>query len=236
MINRFIEFAVMKIAGLRRRREKKEAVSFTMRETPELFSAYEEFSKNAQSGSPRQPFKGWELWHLLEKHQPRSIAEMGSGTTSAVFSLWAKKNGARYTCYEHHADWAAVTEHCLRGVKLIEKDSPVHHVSARVKQDRTATGFVEPIPADVDFIYVDGPPCKLEDGSKVPNDDVVRYLDNGCLPRTIVVDGRLETCDLIHEHTGAKYYNFTPSLVYCLRRGLYFNALTAPEHSVFSKS
>lgn len=235
MIDRMTKFVCIKLAGVRRRLEIRKAISFTTSELPELLVAYDAFGRNGQSGSPRQPFKGWELWHLLEKFQPRSIAEMGSGTTSAVFSLWANKHRVRYVCYEHHAEWAKVSESCLREAGLIKGESPVHVIPSRVSNDRKATGFVEIIPDGVDFIYIDGPPCKLENGDKVPNDDVVRYLDAGHKPKALVVDGRLETIDLILEHNIGNTYNFTPSLVYCLRRGHYFNATTAPEHAVLER-
>ncbi len=235
MFGNMIKYVATKIAGLRRRSEKMTAISFTTSETPELLTAYEAFGRHSQSGSPRQPFKGWELWQLLEKHRPKYIAEMGSGTTSAVFALWSEKHGAKYVCYEHHPEWAKVTESCLRETGLVKGESPVRVIPSRVRDDQMATGFVESIPADVDFVYVDGPPCKLKNGSKVPNDDVVRLLDNGHKPKIIVVDGRLETVDLIREHE-AKTYHFTPSLVYCLRRGRYLEAITAPEHTVLSVS
>ena len=236
MFDTIVKFFATKIAGLRRRAEKRTAVSFTTSETPEVLTAYEAFGRNSQSGSPRQPFKGWELWQLLEKHQPKYIAEMGSGTTSAVFALWAKKHGAKYVCYEHHPDWAKVTESCLREAGLVKDESPVRVIPSRVRDDQKATGFVESIPDDTDFVYVDGPPCMLENGTKVPNDDVVRLFDNGHSPEVIVVDGRLETVDLIREHEFGKAYDFMPSLVYCLRRRHYLDATTAPEHTVFSKS
>lgn len=236
MFNSVAKFIATKVAGLRRRGEKRIAISSTTKETPELLKAYEAFARNSQSGSPRQPFKGWELWNLLEKYKPKHIAEMGSGTTSAVFALWAEKNRATYVCYEHHAEWAKITESCLRDTDLIKGDSPVKVIPTRVSDDKKANGFIESVPEDADFIYVDGPPCKLEDGTKVPNDDVIRLFDHGGKPRTIVVDGRLETVDIIREHELGKKYIFTPSLVFCLRRGRYFDVMTAPEHSVFRRA
>jgi hypothetical protein len=85
---------------------------------------------------------------------------------------------------------------------------------------------------DVDFVYVDGPPCRLEDGRKVPNDDVVRLFDAGGWPRVIVVDGRIDTVDLIRFHPEGWRYRFLPSFVYCLRRGLWLEGLAAREHTL----
>lgn len=234
-MSNLVKFVAMKFAGLRRRFLKNNAVKFTSNETPELLRAYAEFGRHSQSGSPRQPFKGWELWNLLEKYKPKSIAEMGSGTTSAVFALWARRNGAKYVCYEHHPEWAKVTESCLRDSGLVDQESPVRFVESRVREDQAATGFVESVPEGVDFIYIDGPPCKLDTGEKVPNDDIIRMFDNGHIPNVIIVDGRLETVDLIRQHKYSDLYEFEPSLVYCSRRGLFLRAITAPEHTIFSR-
>ena len=233
MVNSLIRFIVTKIAGLKRRVDTRRAISFTRDNLPELSIAYSSLGKFGQSGTPRQPFKGWEIWCLLEAFKPGFIAEMGSGTTSAVFALWARRHAAKYVCYEHHPEWANITESCLKDASLVCEESPVNVVATRVSDDGKATGFVKSIPNEADFVYVDGPPCVLDNGKKVPNDDVVRLFDEGFLPATIVVDGRLETIDLIREHDVGKTYKFTPSLVYCLRRGHYFEAMTAPEHAIF---
>lgn len=163
-----------------------------------------------------------------------NIAEMGSGTTSGVFALWSEKHGAKYICYQHHPEWAKITESCLRGTGLVKGESPVRVIPSRASGDQLAIGFVETIPEDADFIYIDGPPCKLENGIQVPEDDMVRLLDNGHRPKTIVVDSRLEAFDLIRKREVGKTYDFTPSLVYCLRRGRYLDAITASEHAVLS--
>lgn len=106
-------------------------------------------------------------------------------------------------------------------------------VPTRLAEDRSCIGFRNPLPLDTDFIYVDGPPCVLDDGRKVPNDDVSRLLDAGGRPAAIVVDGRLETVDLLLQHPAIAGYDFEPGLAYCLRRGLFLQGLAAREHTVF---
>lgn len=236
MLDHLKRFAIGKFVALKHRRLQHQARTFTARETPELLRAYKEFGRASQSGTPRQPFKGWDLWMLLEQFKPRSIVELGSGTTSAVFAAWALRNGAGYLCYEHHPEWARVTEDCLRKAGLIQGGvSPVRVVPSRVREDRNATGFIEAFPEDSDFIYVDGPPCRLDDGRKVPNDDVVRLFDRGGAPRTIVVDGRLDTVDLIRSHREGANYSFKPSFVYAIRRGLWSEALAGREHTLLRR-
>lgn len=232
MIETLLRFILTKLAGLRRCFQVMMAKTFTARETPELLEAYAAFGRASQSGSSRQPFKGWDLWKLLERYRPQSIIELGSGTTSAVFALWTRRNNVRYRSYEHYPAWAQVTENCLSEAGLLGEKSPLCLCPSRVNPEGTATGFVEKLPVDVDFVYVDGPPCRLEDGRKVPNDDVVRLFDAGGRPRVIVVDGRLDTVDLIRFHPEGRRYRFLPSLVYCLRRGLWRQGLAAREHTL----
>lgn len=224
---------VTKWVGFCRLWQFAEAKWFTEKNTPELLHAYAAFATSSQSGSPRQPFKGRDLWRLLNETSPKSIAEMGSGTTSAVFALWAKRHGARYVCYEHHEGWAQVTTACLDQAGLSHEAASIRCVPSRATLSSNSTGFVEDLPADVEFVYVDGPPCSLERGVKVPNDDVSRLLDAGGRPRAIVVDGRIETVDLIRNHPAMRGYRFLPSLVYCLRRKLWGEALSGREHTVF---
>lgn len=237
VLNRSKRFSIGKFVALKHRLLRHQARMFTARETPELIKAYDEFGRATQSGARRQPFKGWDLWMLLEQYKPRAIVELGSGTTSAVFALWALRHGANYVCYEHHPEWAKVTEDCLREAGLIQgESSPIRTVSSRIREDRNATGFVEGLPSDSDFVYVDGPPCRIDDGRKVPNDDVVRLFDRGVAPRTIVVDGRLDTVDLIRSHREGANYSFEPSFVYALRRGLWSEALVGREHTVLHRN
>jgi len=229
--------AVRKLVGLQRRWAALRAQWLTRRETPELLKAYEAFRAANQSGSGRQPLKGRDLWSLLERFRPRFIAEMGSGTTSAVFALWALRRGARYVAYEHDQAWARVTEGSLRQAGIVDGlESPIRFVPSRVRGDGQATGFVESIPEDADFVYVDGPPCKIEGGRKVPNDDVVRLFDAGAVPRVVVVDGRVQTVDLIRGHPVGRAYSFEPSYIYCYRRGLWGLALRCREHTVFARA
>ena len=226
-------WVVRRVVAARRRIENVEARMFTRAHTPELLRAYEAFAEASQSGVARQPFKGRDLWRILEATTPASIVELGSGTTSAVFALWAARKATLYRAFEHDARWAAVTTDCLKRGRVLEGGaSAIRHVMSRVREDGGATGFVDPLPRDADFIYVDGPPCRLESGRKVPNDDVTRLLDAGGQPRVIVIDGRLETVDLIRSHPRGSGYRFLPSYVYALRKGKWRDAIAGREHTI----
>lgn len=236
MSSRAIGFLVSRISAARRRGAMEHARRETQGRFPELLQAYAAFGEAHQISSDRQPLKGWDLWQILERAQPRSIAEMGSGTTSAVFALWARRHNAAYVAFEHHPDWARVTQTCLVKAGLCEANQPaVRVIASRTREDRQATGFVEPIPAHADFVYIDGPPCRLDDGSKVPNDDIIRLFESGARPATIVVDGRWETVDLIRAHPAGREYKCEPEHAYSHRRGLWRDALTGREHTLFRR-
>ena len=227
-------FLATKWVGMCRRWQLREARRFTSQSTPDLLVAYAAFSQAQQSGSPRQPFKGRDLWKILQAVQPKSIVELGSGTTSAVFALWSQKFGVSFTAFESHEGWSKVTSQCLAQAGLTPAAGlGVVCVPTQLKEDQSSIGFEQPLPSDVDLLYVDGPPCVLESGRKVPNDDAARLLDRGILPKAIVVDGRGETVDLLLKHPAAARYVFTPGLAYCVRKGLFIQALVGREHSVF---
>ena len=233
-INSFSLRIATKWVGFLRRWQMQEAKRFTAEATPELLLAYDAFSKANQSGSPRQPFKGRDLWRILTVIQPTSIVELGSGTTSAVFALWSSRHGAAYTAFEHHEGWAKVTSQCLEKAGVVQSaGAGVICVETWLSEDSSTVGFQQPLPADVELVYVDGPPCVLEDGRKVPNDDVIRLLDRGIFPKAIVVDGRIETVDLILQHPASTNFAFQPGLAYCVRKNLFFPALSGLEHSIF---
>lgn len=228
-----MKWVVGKTMAAQRRIANRRARQFTAADAPVLIKAYAAFAENGQSGSPRQPFKGHDLWRILSRAKPRSVVELGSGTTSAVFALYGQRSGAAYVCFEHSQEWAAVTEGCLRRVGLIDaEDSPVRVVGMAVREDKSASGFVEPIPLDADFIYVDGPPCPIVEGRKRPNDDVVRLLEVGGKPRWIVVDGRTETVELILRHPLGEQYTAELSYIYALRHNLWGAALAFREHTI----
>ena len=224
------KFFAIKFQGLKMIFYRRKALKYSENHLPILLEIYKNFNAGNQLASPRQPYKGWDTYMLLEKFKPSYIVEMGSGTSSAVFSLWANQNNSKYTCYENHPHWGKVTKDILNE-KDIEID--IRIIPDRVSEDGKTTGFKEIIPEGADFIYIDGPPCKVN-GKKVPNDDILRFFDSGGRPRTIVVDGRVATCDLIINSDIGIKYNFYPSFVYCLRNSKWLKSIKSGEHSVFT--
>lgn len=226
------KWIAMRATGIVRRIQAIRAERETRRDAPELMAAYAAFSQGSQSGAGRQPFKGWDLSRLLAAAKPRFVVELGSGTTSAVFASYALAHGARYLSYEHSEHWAEVTRKALESAGLTGDGVEIRFVPMRLDEDGRTSGFVEDLPPDADFLYVDGPPCPTRDGVKWANDDVTRLLATGARPRTIVVDGRVETVVRIRDDAAGAAYELHPSFVYALREGGLQDALAMREHSM----
>jgi predicted O-methyltransferase YrrM len=231
VIDKAIRFAIRSLRRPARWVSNLEARRFTVAVTPELTPVYAAFARAHQISAGRQPDKGRELWRLLDRYRPKFIAEMGSGTTSAVFALWARRNGARYIANESHPQWTKVTQESLTLLGFAVDRSTIRHIPS--EQSQAATRFAEPIPKEADFVYIDGPPCRLDDGRNVANDDIIRLFDEGGLPATIVVDGRLETVDLIRTHPVSRRYRVEGSYNLAVRERNWLAALQFREHTVF---
>lgn len=212
--------------------QEKEARSLFQNELPEILESFENFGKNGQISSDRQPIKGYDLWKILERRKPKFIVELGSGTTSAVFATWAQRNQATYISYESHEGWHKVTTDSLKNISLFQ-DSDIRYVPSIPNESMTATRYTQPIPSGADFVYIDGPPCDLPNGKKVPNDDILQFLNSGERPRTIVVDGRIETVDLIRAFKSFQLYDFFPSFNYSILKDFDLKKMSTTDHSVF---
>ncbi len=142
--------------------------------------------------NPVQPHKLWSLKTLLEKHQPKSIIEFGSGLSTFVFSEYAKKTGARVLSIDEEERWAENTRGLIQNpdveviskprVLLLEKNPP------EIKYDFQTDEIF-------DMAFIDGPNLKT-DGKRHPaiNSNV---FDLKQLPKCIIIDGRSETAEKI---------------------------------------
>jgi len=152
---------------------------YAQRNTPLLLNAYEALGRLGGSGARNQPYKGYHLWKSLLKFKPKKITEMGSGTTSAVFALYAKQYEASYEAFEHSEHWGEKTVAALRESNLADDAGPIKIVDSYVAPDGSGSAFAEPIHNDTDFLYIDGPPCPVIEGVKKPNLDVIQLFERG---------------------------------------------------------
>jgi len=101
------------------------------------------------------------LYADVARHRSRSIVDFGSGVSTLVFALHAKRTGAKVVSLEADEKWLRVTDKALRAAGLREhvtllhaplKDATRHRISRRTYQFEFAVG------APYDFVFIDGPP------------------------------------------------------------------------------
>jgi hypothetical protein len=163
---------------------------------PRLIEAFAEFERTSGTHTRDVLYRAADIIDWLSRVCPTSIHELGSGRSSLVFSLWAKRQGIPYVAFEQGADWVAMTSAAIES--LGGAGRIVHTETRRIRE--IGTRFSANIPDDADFIYVDGPIGTV-------NFDVSDHLGRGCRPRTILVDGRTLTCEYLASLPAATDYD-----------------------------
>jgi hypothetical protein len=150
-------------------------------------------------------YKYVHLHKLLADFQPSSILELGSGSTTGIFAVYARKCDARVCTVEDNPAWLENTRKALGdlGNRVNFVLSPA--VGELGNPNRC---FYRYKPAETfDFVYVDGPPLIINgqsDGSAV-NWNIVEMIGRGVGPRTVVIDMRLATAEYIAKNFSDDY-------------------------------
>lgn len=148
-----------------------------------------------------------DLSEILLSRRPSSIVELGSGRTSIVLGSFAKRTGASLDIFEGDANWAARVASTLQRLAL----PGTVHACEEVDIGRVGRRYNLDLPAETDFIYLDGP-SGISDirfksiGHKGYCLDVVHAFELGRFPQTIVVDGRVDTVLLFEALSAARHY------------------------------
>lgn len=108
-------------------------------------------------------FGGWSIDRIgaqyvidmLDTYQPKSILDVGSGISTAIFADWAKDNDAKVTTLEHSSYYKNQTEKLLKKHKL--KGNIL--LSNLIKTEH-GYFYSSELPIAIDFVLVDGPPSK----------------------------------------------------------------------------
>lgn len=132
---------------------------------------------------PPFPHQGFEitgeeaafLFHLIRRQRPKLVMELGSGSSTILFAAALRANGeGRLISVEHDA------EHAGRTAQLIEQaelSNWVQQVTAPLVERRVGDrGFswyaLDPLLRQmrekIDFLFVDGPPGKMQSLSRYP--------------------------------------------------------------------
>ncbi len=143
------------------------------------------------------PFKLLELWHLLHIEKPRTILELGTGCTTAVFLAYGAE---RFVTVDENAVYQAFVLQDLPQCKsmILPKSSASGNRNCfyyGIREQQAAR--------NVDFLYVDGPSNHLGGNNFQVCTDACALADFP--PRTILFDIRRESVTYTKEFYGDRY-------------------------------
>ena len=157
-----------------------------------------------------QKYKLWSLVKLLEKYKPKSILELGSGSSTTVFSDYADKYGACITSLETDKGWAdLVRRHIGNNVNIVE---------CNASGDATSTPKFLRFDTDLegqqfDLVLIDVPGDKIP-GIAKKEGVTMNVLEMSPLPNMVLIDGRKATVTHMKNHPLMSGHNFTSNDLY----------------------
>lgn len=111
------------------------------------------------------------IWQQLEVHQPKTIAEMGSGVSTRLFAFFAQhqakagKPVPRILSFDHDAHWLELTKKNLGERSLLKYVNLVHAPlgpmpwrAQRIQCYSIPQSVLDKIGTTIDFCMIDGPP------------------------------------------------------------------------------
>jgi predicted O-methyltransferase YrrM len=138
---------------------------------------------------PPFPHQGFEvpgemaafLYHLIRRHRPKLILELGSGSSTVLLAASARANGVgRVISIEHDPGYRDRTAQFLRQTELSDR---VDLVEAPLVEQRFGehtlqwydlAPLLRTLSEKIDFLFVDGPPGKTQPLSRYPALPVLR--------------------------------------------------------------
>jgi len=132
---------------------------------------------------PPFPHQGFEitgeeaafLTHLIRRHRPRLIMELGSGSSTFLFAAAVRANGSgRVIAVEHDPDHARQTAQFLAQadlsdwVQLVTVPLVERRVGDRDFQWYDLDALLRTLPERIDLLFIDGPPGKMQSLSRYP--------------------------------------------------------------------
>lgn len=170
-----------------------------------------------------QPLKVATIIRLLLARKPRSIVEFGAGLNSTPALAWyANKTGARLVSFEAIKEWTTAAK------AASEIFGPVDLRTVLTEPSEEGVRYAAEIPADADFIFVDGPTR----AGHIPTMNVPLWLRKGARPRTIVIDGRHPTIDAVLKEAGN--YSLAPDFHYAFENDRWSGLLPIRHETVFT--
>ena len=152
-----------------------------------------------QSGHTAHACFAWKLMELsgwLQVHKPKTIVELGSGLTTAVFCNYFKAN--EYGELNSDCRFISVEED-LGQIVYMRANLPMPYVEfVHAERIDFKLGGVEacrynlklPIADKIDLLYVDGPNCTIDGKTHRLGVDAAAFAEQASKPRSIMFDMR----------------------------------------------
>jgi predicted O-methyltransferase YrrM len=177
------------------------------REVEALLQLYRDFRPRA----PMPPSGRWavdacgllELRSLIERQQPKTVLELGSGTSTVWIAYALEGGGGRLITIDHSSDFAAQTRamlslHALENIAEV-RHAPLQPLSVNGLEFRWYAQEAFADLSDVDLLVVDGPPGSTGPGARYP---ALHMLETRLsATATIVLDdaGRSDEQDIVRQ-------------------------------------
>ncbi|WP_320045034.1 hypothetical protein [uncultured Desulfobacter sp.] len=163
----------------------------------------EQYRKSGGLSHEYQAYKLYCLYNLLYSHNPKSILEFGSGSSTLLFGHYVKNAKASFLSIDENEKWALNTKQLVYdmiGISLNIIHSPKIFVDTKKTLEMRYAYHPK---GYFDFVFIDGPSLRINDVQykNAVNSDVFSILP---LPKVIVVDVRRATA----EHLIDKYKDF----------------------------
>ena len=184
-------------------------------------------------GVRSQPWRGYDILRVLKKYKPKQIAEMGSGTSSAVFASNLSRNDGHLVTYEQSSEWHKTTMNALNKTGL--KNDKINIELVPSEESEKGSRFTKKIGMNSDFIYIDGPVTVKVNGQKMPCLDIIEFLDDGNCPDVIMIDGRYDTVKAIMTHPASEKYDVTLEYGLASKERNLREILRFRRHTIFTK-
>jgi hypothetical protein len=132
---------------------------------------------------PPFPHQGFEitgesatfLYHLIRRHRPRLVLELGSGSSTWLIAAALRANGTgRIVSVEHDAAHVARSAQLLEQgelsdwAQLVQAPLIERAIGGRTFQWYDIDAFLKALPEKIDLLFIDGPPGKMQSLSRFP--------------------------------------------------------------------
>ncbi len=150
-----------------------------------------------------QVYKLWCLKDILKRYKPQSILELGSGSSTLVFSEYATQNAARLLSVDEDSKWASNTLSLISESKSDTTEIIVKEKICLPARTPPEIRYDFNINENFDLVFIDGPSLQIG-GNKFTEAVNSNVFDLPETPQTVVVDVRRSTAEEL-----AKRYHAT---------------------------